>query len=363
MPTDSNDTSKELSRLLHSGDAPRSPGELDQRILQHARQRAREYGAEAGVDQRGWLWQHWKPAAAFASVTVIAVSVTLQGNYQRGGFQGASAPQPVTAESSPRAEPQAPSAVATGQSIPVASNESVETSRLAEEERAEEDLADALAANSPLQPTDTASRNQGVAQTEQLQNRADRQAVEEPVVVQQEARAGGAADQQQAVRERQVRIPPNASATSTPASSTALLADSNTAQAPQPTLADFLAQVTRSTETAAFSDQDSTTGRAEQRRQLQRVLALVDSVLVESEPVRELESESSSVAVPAYSELVAQAENLLQRIQPGDTVAGGRSAASPEAGWQSGAADFEGLELPASFEETVALLQDWLAAQ
>ena len=78
MPSDKSTDLYELSRHLHSGKTPPSPRELDERIVQHAREKAEEYAGYSSSVGFKWLGSGWKTAVAVFSVAVIAISTTIQ---------------------------------------------------------------------------------------------------------------------------------------------------------------------------------------------------------------------------------------------------------------------------------------------
>jgi len=78
MPSDNVNGRPDPARQLHSGEAPRSPRELDEKIVQHARQKAEQYAAYSSSVGFKWLGDGWKTAVAVFSVAVVAISVTIQ---------------------------------------------------------------------------------------------------------------------------------------------------------------------------------------------------------------------------------------------------------------------------------------------
>jgi|GEM_PF-3080958 len=67
-----------LFHRLHEDHVPRSPRELDERIVQRAREKAEEYASYSSTVGFKWLGDGWKAAVAVFSVAVIAISVTIQ---------------------------------------------------------------------------------------------------------------------------------------------------------------------------------------------------------------------------------------------------------------------------------------------
>jgi len=78
MPTDKTPNDRDISALLHKNDPPQSPRELDDRIVQHARQKAEEYQEYSSSVGFKWIGGSWKTVVAVFSVSVIAISVTIQ---------------------------------------------------------------------------------------------------------------------------------------------------------------------------------------------------------------------------------------------------------------------------------------------
>ena len=78
MPSNRSDNLQNFAHRKTGGETPRSPRELDDHILQRARQKAEEYARYSDSTGFKWLGDGWKTAAAVFSVAVVAISVTIQ---------------------------------------------------------------------------------------------------------------------------------------------------------------------------------------------------------------------------------------------------------------------------------------------
>ncbi len=78
MPIDKAAPQHDQRQQLRPGDVPRSPQQLDDRILQQSRLKAREYAGNPDPVGTTWQWGGWKTALGALSVVVLTVSVTIQ---------------------------------------------------------------------------------------------------------------------------------------------------------------------------------------------------------------------------------------------------------------------------------------------
>lgn len=289
----------DLSQRLKDSEAPHSPRELDERIIQRAREKAEEYADNSNPAGIKWPGAGWKPVVAVFSVAVIAVMVTFQYNDNSRFAQVALKPASQEAEVAALQPGDSPLTVTT---------------------------------DSQSRPTQPA-REQEFLPTQEIENRG--QTLASPSAASTGVTAG------RTVRLEQSQL----SAQADSAARAGITVN--------PSLTELLSNIDSP---AATAQADQTAALADSIDQLAGVLNVIENSLIDSGI--DMEADSQPGLSPTIEQLAARAGSLLKTY---DAIENDELRERLQAVYLQQRQAYSIVDLPPSIEIMTGILQNWLS--